>query len=639
MSQSAKLLEKALELELEDFAEIQLPDELIGLFGAEFCKKHQLIPLRWDDENKTLSVAFAQNEIEPGLSALKNSFHWKHLSVYRMSAETFKAISANVFLDHLPDQKSIAIIEKDDLKREALSIVFEREGYDVLGFSSETKFLKELDRIASKFQPGNEDLIIIGDEEPAIPFQMILAKKSSLDHQEDFANRVWSKLNSVQVSLLDEDWIHSLFSGGILQSSLEKDELTFHIRHENFYLAAIECLKKNLSLQAVEFLEKVKDDDPYFLKAKVLLGKTFIQKKNFKKASEHLQKAYDFWCEDPESIISESVIKLLYYLGYSFEKLNRLDDALKLYERVALENPKFQEVADRISKINSKRKKAAQSREKKLGLPAFSASQKPESRYEKIEEIGKGGMGLVYLAKDKVLGRDVALKILNSHFKHDEKIVETFLREAKSLAVLNHLNIVTIFDAGIEDGNYYISMEYIDGKTVRDILKKKNFIRLSTSLAIARQVLKALAYAHSKHVIHRDITTNNLMLTETKIVKLMDFGLARVVNQLHSEQSIIGGTPYFMSPEQVEGAPIDHRTDIYSFGVCLFEMLTGQVPFPMENPGYHHLHSTPPNPKTLKSDLPNDICEIILKCLKKKPKDRFQSADEILDEIRRFSND
>ena len=337
--------------------------------------------------------------------------------------------------------------------------------------------------------------------------------------------------------------------------------------------------------------------------------------------------------------MDETVLKLLYHLGYAFEKLNRLEDSLKLYERVAGENPLFKEVGARMARVKELQRKANASNEKKMGLPAFSRSAREKSRYEKLDEIGRGGMGIVHRARDRVLGREVALKILNSHFKHDEKIVETFLREAKSLAALNHLHIVTIFDAGIEDGNYYISMEFIEGKTVRDLLKKKGHFRVPTALALARQVLKALAYAHSKKVIHRDITTNNMMLTDSKIIKLMDFGLARVVNQLHSEQSIIGGTPYFMSPEQVEGAPIDHRTDIYSFGVCLFEMLTGQVPFPMENPGYHHLHTAPPDPRTIKPDLTPELSRIILRCLEKKPDHRFQSANDILDALKGIPED
>jgi len=652
LSNALSQLNAAPELNFEDLEEIKIPIELFKLLPFEYCREHQVLPLRFDEETRSLSMAFVMPEIADNLDTLREEHSIENIFTFHISAEVFEQVFDK--LEALNERResgvqeaapessektwTIALIEAPGEIRNAMKVILKSQRYAVLCFNSEEDFREDLLKLHQRLQE-DEDLVNLAENHRLVPFQSVMARKECLKTPKTFCDFVWAHFNHIRVALLEDRWVTGILDQASLASSENSDDLGFFLRHADYYHAAIECFKKGNIFQGVELLEQVPSSNAQYIKAKILLGKAFLKKRNFNKATIHFQKAYDHWCEDPEGLVNETILKLFYHLAYTFEKMGRLDDALKLYERVAAEDPLFREVNHRLAKVKNKRKKAIKSGERKLGLPAFSKEHREQNRYERLEEIGKGGMGIVYRARDRVLGREVALKILNSHFKHDEKIVETFLREAKSLASLNHLNIVTIFDAGIEDGNYYISMEFIDGRTVRDLLKKKGHFRLSTSLALSKQVLKALAYAHSKHVIHRDITTNNMMLTETKVVKLMDFGLARIVNQLHSEQSIIGGTPYFMSPEQVEGAPIDHRTDIYSFGVCLYEMLTGQVPFPMENPGYHHLHTVAPDPRKIKADIPEWTAKAIAKCLEKKPERRFQSADEILEHIRKLSSD
>ena len=639
-------LELAPELTLEDLRDIKIPLDLLPMIPIEFCKQNKILPLRLESQSGILSFVFVDANSGAELEKIRTKNGWSRLSAFRISDHAFQTLLAQVekarseSKETTPEAQGwmVALIESDEDLQNSMKAILKSQGYQVLQFKNESEFKIHLKEIAERFK-DEEDLLNIAETQKLVPYQAILVREKNLKTPKTFCEMVWAHLSHMRISILEDRWLHRILEKSQTSSKASTDDFDFHLRHEDYYHAALECLKQGNLFQAVELLEQVSPENLYFIKAKIILGKAFLKKKNYNKSSIHFQKAFDHWCEDPDAIVDETVLKLLYHLAYTFEKLNRFEDSLKLYERVAGENPLFKEVGARMARVKDLQRKANSASEKKMGLPAFSKGLRENSRYEKIEEIGRGGMGIVYRARDRVLGREVALKVLNTHFKHDEKIVETFLREAKSLASLNHLHIVTIFDAGIEDGNYYISMEFIEGKTVRDLLKKKGHFRVPTTLALSRQVLKALAYAHSKRVIHRDITTNNMMLTETKIIKLMDFGLARVVNQLHSEQSIIGGTPYFMSPEQVEGAPIDHRTDIYSFGVCLFEMLSGQVPFPMENPGYHHLHTTAPDVRTIKPDLNESLAKIIAKCLEKKPDDRFQSADEIFDALKQIPED
>jgi serine/threonine-protein kinase len=208
------------------------------------------------------------------------------------------------------------------------------------------------------------------------------------------------------------------------------------------------------------------------------------------------------------------------------------------------------------------------------------------------------------------------------------------MREAQAAAKLNHPNIVTVYDTGEQQGRYYIAMEYVEGTTLKEILKRRGTISVSGIVHVLMQVSEALAYAHEKNVVHRDVKPANVMWTRSRKAKLMDFGLAKVVREARNHTTVVAGTPYYMSPEQTLGKNVDHRTDIYSLGVTVFELATGTVPFKEGNIPYHHLHTPPPELRALRQDLPDALVDFVSRCLEKDPVNRFQSAQEIVDFVR-----
>ena len=401
----------------------------------------------------------------------------------------------------------------------------------------------------------------------------------------------------------------------------------------DFYSAALNFYNSNRLEEAIPLFQKVEKDSKNYKKSQHQLGKIFFEKNENKMACDFLIRAID------SESINRVNINSFYYLGKAFEAQGKLEKAIDIYEKILGESYDYLDVLELVEKARANFEKDKEREEKEKEAERFiipiDVLAPTKKRYERLSEVGRGGMGVVYKAKDMVLDRIIALKVLSAVLQKEKKVVETFIREAKSAARLNHLNIVTVHDAGIEEGSYYIAMEFIDGKTVREILKKKRFA-IPTVIGISKQVLRGLEYAHSKQIVHRDLTTNNMMLTKNRVIKIMDFGLARVIKQLMSEQSIIGGTPSFMSPEQVEGDPIDHRSDLYTFGVSAFEMSTGRVPFKKGDLGYHHLHTPPPIPQEVNPKIPKFLNDIILKCMEKKPENRFQSAGEILEELKKY---
>jgi eukaryotic-like serine/threonine-protein kinase len=261
-----------------------------------------------------------------------------------------------------------------------------------------------------------------------------------------------------------------------------------------------------------------------------------------------------------------------------------------------------------------------------------------DGRYRIVRKLGSGGMADVYLAEDEELGRRIAIKILNDRHANDESFVERFRREAKNAAGLSHPNIVSIYDRGEAEGTYYIAMEYLDGRSLKELVVARGPLPIGDAIDATRQVLAALRFAHRKGVVHRDIKPHNVMADADGRLKVTDFGIARAgVSQMTEAGSIIG-TAQYLSPEQARGAPVDQRSDLYSVGVVLYEMLSGKTPFSGETPveiAMKHL-SDPPRPPSLeRPDISPDLDMVVLRALAKSPEDRFQTAEEMDAELER----
>ena len=256
------------------------------------------------------------------------------------------------------------------------------------------------------------------------------------------------------------------------------------------------------------------------------------------------------------------------------------------------------------------------------------------ARYELTGHLARGGMADVFTAKDTLLGRQVAIKILHSQFSSDQAFVKRFRREAQAAANLSHPNIVSIYDWGESDQTYFIVMELVDGRSLRDVLKSEGALLPRRAVEIAAEVATALGVAHQGGLVHRDIKPGNILLTRTGAVKVTDFGIARAwddSSELTKTGAVIGTATYF-SPEQAEGVAADERSDLYSLGVVLYEMLTGRAPFQGDTPvavAYQHVSTEAPFPSSLNPDVPAEVDQVVMRAMHKDPNHRHQTAEEL----------
>ena len=255
-----------------------------------------------------------------------------------------------------------------------------------------------------------------------------------------------------------------------------------------------------------------------------------------------------------------------------------------------------------------------------------------DGRYKVVRKLGTGGMANVYLAEDQELGRRVAIKMLDDRHAQDEQFVERFRREAKNAAGLSHPNIVSIYDRGQAEGTYYIAMEYLEGRTLKELLVSRGPTPLAVAIDYARQILAALGFAHRNGIVHRDIKPHNVVVAPDGRLKVTDFGIARAGASQMTETGSIIGTAQYLSPEQAKGAPVTPASDIYSVGIVLYEMLTGSVPFTGDTPleiAMKHLSAIPEPPSEKRREIPHELDSIVLRALAKDPADRYQSTDEM----------
>ncbi|MBI3222862.1 MAG: serine/threonine protein kinase [Nitrosomonadales bacterium] len=261
-------------------------------------------------------------------------------------------------------------------------------------------------------------------------------------------------------------------------------------------------------------------------------------------------------------------------------------------------------------------------------------------RYEVIGELGQGAMGIVYKAKDPLIDRVVAIKTINLGLAQEEKeeYEGRFYQEAKAAGRLNHPNIVTIYDVGKSGDIAYIAMEFLQGRELRDIMRDGGLLPVDQVLDIVAQVASGLAYAHEHDIVHRDVKPSNIMVIRDGHVKITDFGIARMASSaVRTQTGMVLGSPKYMSPEQVMGKSIDQRSDIFSLGVMLYEMLTGQAPFNGENVNaimYQTLNAVPAPPNTLNPAVPEMLNFIVAKALAKKLEDRYQNAKDFAVDLR-----
>jgi len=267
----------------------------------------------------------------------------------------------------------------------------------------------------------------------------------------------------------------------------------------------------------------------------------------------------------------------------------------------------------------------------------FQPEQVVSGRYRVVRKLGGGGMADVYLCEDLTLGRRVALKVLLERFLGDATFVERFRREAKAAAGLNQGNLVSIYDWGELDGTYYIVMEYVEGETLKDYIRRQGRLSGTESVRIALQLLAALEYAHRHGIVHRDIKPQNVMMDGHGTVKVMDFGIARAGDSGMTEAGSILGTAQYLAPEQAKGQPVDARTDLYSVGIVLYEMLTGAVPFKGDTAvtvALKHVNEIAIEPAQVIPGLPYSLNQIVLKAMAKDPAQRYQSADQFARDLR-----
>lgn len=357
-----------------------------------------------------------------------------------------------------------------------------------------------------------------------------------------------------------------------------------------------------------------------------------------------LDMAFDRFCRVP---VNEAVMDNLYNLAMDFERKRQFNKAEAVYTHMSAFDKNYKDIQSKLNRAKNLSETVmlggGSSHPGGTMLLDGGAVEKPMlGRYQVEKELGKGAMGVVYLGKDPKIGRVVAIKTmaLSQEFAGDELVDarERFFREAETAGRLQHQNIVTIFDAGEEHDLAYIAMEFLKGKDLADHCKGDQLLPVPTVLSIVARVAEALAYAHKQHVVHRDIKPANIMYeAQSDTVKVTDFGIARITDSSKTKTGLVLGTPSFMSPEQLAGKKVDGRSDLYSLGVMLFQMLAGVLPFrgdSMSELMYKIANEEAPDIRIIRPDLPQALADVVALSLSKRPETRYQTGEQFAADLR-----
>lgn len=397
-----------------------------------------------------------------------------------------------------------------------------------------------------------------------------------------------------------------------------------------YFDAAKAAAEANSEDLMVDYLQRVPTEDPHHRAAAVELARAFTRRGWSSLAIEKLEMVLG---EEP---VLPETLELWDVLARAYEAQGELARAQELLHKIMAVHYNYQDVAERHSRLVEKLKEAIDREssfrfeETASGAGGLTSSSLNGDRYQVDTMLGKGGMGAVYKAYDRLLKRSVAYKVIGERFARDPRARSHLLSEARAAAALNHPNIITIFDVGLNEGQPFICMELVEGESYRTLVRKRGCLELAEVLHFLVSSCQGLDHAHGRGIVHRDFKPSNVLLTVDRRVKIVDFGLAHSSPQKESAESSLSGTPKYLSPEQARGEPTDARSDIYSLGATLYELLVGHPPFTEGNLVAHHLYTPAPPLRGERSEIPEALEEIVLHCLAKHPAERFQSAGEII---------